>query len=85
MQSVAQLLRREQPHPRGGQLDREWQPVQPYAYLSDCSCVVVRQCKARTRFPGTLDKQTHSVVLADELGRQPCDACVWHGQGRHHQ
>ena len=56
-----ELLDREHPQPRRGQLDRQRQPVQPHAERFDGRRVVVGQREARTRLARALDEQRHRV------------------------
>jgi hypothetical protein len=56
-------FRRKQPHPGGGQLDRQRQPVQPATDFSDGTRILNCQPESGVRGASTLDEERDCFVL----------------------
>ena len=63
LEPVEDLLRREDPQSRGGQLQGQRDPVQPLAQRGDGLVVLVADAKARSDRLCTLGEQHDRVVL----------------------
>src|SRR5207244_3491018 len=66
---LAKGLRRKQPKSGGGELDRQWQPIEPAADLPDDRGVVVGELEVRTNAAGPIDEQLNGL-RATEIGRR---------------
>ena len=71
-EAVAQLGRREQAKPRGRELDRERQPVEPRADLADDGSRLVVEAEARPRLAAALheERDRGGAHRAGGAGRQ---------------
>src|SRR5688572_5202525 len=67
--SLKQSLRRKQPDPGGGELNRQRQAVQPETDLSNRWCILIRYLKVRLYCLGALDKQPHGFILGQLFDR----------------
>ena len=61
--SIEERLRRQEFHPRGGKLQRKWQPIHAAADLSDRGGVLIGKGKGGLGRLSPLDKQPYGLVL----------------------